>query len=255
MADETPFFFRLREDRLFSVLHPGASRPPRHGIVLCHAFAEERLWAHRVYVNFARDLAAAGIAVLRFDFRGEGDSDLDFEQATLASRVEDALRAAEVLLDARGLDRCVFLGHRLGAAIAALAAARAPQLVEAVIAWDPIDNGPAYLMQLMRVALAAQYSASGRAPTRAALLKALEEGRTVVIDGYGITPELYRELNALEWSRVLREVSCPVLAVEGRCEPAFWRQGRQLQIRAATMTARTHEWLQKELAWPRASSH
>ena len=43
------------------------------GIVFCHPFGEEKLWTHRVFVTFARRLAAAGHAVLRFDHRANGE--------------------------------------------------------------------------------------------------------------------------------------------------------------------------------------
>ncbi len=249
---ETPFFFELGNERLFGMHHRPAGSDdaaPRRGVVLCHAMAEEKLWSHRVYVSLARELAADGFAVLRFDCRGEGDSDREFEEATLASRVDDALRAAAVLLEREPqLRRCVLLGHRLGAAVAARAAAQAPQLAEAVIAWDPIESGSAYLMQWLRSALASQLVATGRAPTRSALVKALQEGETVPVDGYGVTPQLYRELTALQWRSLVQGLACPVLALEGSCEPPFWRQTQRMHMRAPAMTQRSVQWLRGEAA-------
>jgi alpha/beta superfamily hydrolase len=224
--------------------HRPSAGEPRGGIVLCHALAEEKLWSHRVYVSFARELAGEGFAVLRFDCRGEGDSDREFEEATLASRVDDALRAAAVLLEREPrLQRCVFLGHRLGCAVAARAAARAPQLAESLIAWDPIQSGSAYLMQWLRSTLASQLVATGKAATRSALVTALEDGRTVTIDGYGITPRLYRELAELHWAPLIDAVPCPVRVIEGACEPPFWRQTQRMHMRAPAMTERSLQWL------------
>lgn len=244
---ETPFFFELGDERLYGVHHRPAGcneSPPRRGVVLCHALAEEKLWSHRVYVSLARELAREGFAVLRFDCRGEGDSDRDFEDATLASRVEDALRAAAVLLEREpALRRCIYLGHRLGAAVAARAAGQAPQLAEALIAWDPLESGTVYLMQWLRSALASQMVATGRAPNRALLVKALEEGRTVPVDGYGVTPGLYRELAELHWAPLVQAAPCPVLAIEGACEPPFWRQTPRMHMRAPAMTERSLQWL------------
>ena len=244
---ETPFFFTLGNDRLFGMHHRPAGSPEgtaRRGVVLCHALAEEKLWSHRVYVSLARELAREGFAVLRFDCRGEGDSDREFEEATLESRVEDALRAAAVLLEREPrLRRCVFLGHRLGGAVAARAAARAPELAEALVAWDPIESGATYLMQWLRSALASQLVATGRAPSRSLLVKALEEGRTVPIDGYGVTPRLYRELAELHWAPLVEALPCPALAIEGACEPPFWRQTQRMHMRAPAMTERSLQWL------------
>lgn len=247
---ETPFFFELGNDRLFGMHHrPAGSHEgaaPRRGVVLCHALAEEKLWSHRVYVSLARELADEGFAVLRFDCRGEGDSDREFEEATLASRVDDAVRAAAVLLEREpSLRRCVFVGHRLGGAVAARATAQAPELAEALIAWDPIESGSAYLMQWLRSALASQLVATGKAPTRSVLVKALEEGRTLPIDGYGVTPRLYRELAELHWAPLVKAVPCPVLVIEGACEPPFWRQTQRMHMRAPAMTGRSLQWLRE----------
>ena len=79
-------FLNLNGERVFA----GFTVPHnlrRGPIVMCHPLGEEKLWSHRVFVSFARDLAAAGFAVLRFDFRGEGDSDRDFEETDLETRI------------------------------------------------------------------------------------------------------------------------------------------------------------------------
>lgn len=241
---ETPFFFRLGDQQLFAVLHRPDSGAARQGVVLCHALAEEKLWSHRVYVNLARDLAGEGISVLRFDFRGEGDSDLEFEECGLQTRRTDALRAAEVLLEhERHLGSCIFLGHRLGCAVAAIAAATPAARAQAVIAWDPVARGRDYLMQLLRSTVAGEFARTGTAPTRASLLESLEAGKMVVIDGYGMSPQLYRDLVQLEWTRLVQALPCPVLAIEGTRDPAFWRESKRLHSRAPAMSARTMEWL------------
>lgn len=252
--NETPFFFELGEHRLFAVLHRPTTAPARRGVVLCHALAEEKLWSHRVYVNLARELAREGIAVLRFDFRGEGDSDLEFEDCGLASRTADALRAAEVLREHEPhLNGCIFLGHRLGCAVAAMASGSSAARAQGLIAWGPIASGRDYLMQLLRSVLASELTQTGSARTRAALLESLEAGETVVIDGYGMRSPLYRDLLDLEWSRLVQATRCPVLAIDGTCEPAFWRESKRFHCRAPTMSARTIQWLREQVAWARVS--
>jgi uncharacterized protein len=245
-VSETPFFFRLREHQLFAVLHRPASGQARQGIVLCHALAEEKLWSHRVYVNLARDLAREGFSVLRFDFRGEGDSDLDFEECGMESRHADAVRAAELLLEHEPhLRGCLFLGHRLGCAVAAMAAASLPDRAQALIAWDPVARGRDYLMQLLRSTIASEFARSGVAPTRAALMQSLDAGETVLVDGYGIGPVLYRELVQLEWAHLAAALPCPLLAIEGTSDPSFWRESKRMHTRAAHMSERTLAWLRE----------
>ena len=243
--NETPFFFSVGAHRVFAVLHRPVAEPLRCGLVLCSAVAEEKLWSHRVYVNAARELAKGGIAVLRFDYRGEGDSDLEFEDGGLETRAADALRAAEVLRETEPrLTGCFFLGHRLGCAPAAMAASRSGHRALGLVAWDPVVSGSAYLMQWLRSVLAAEFAQTGTAPSRTSLLEQLDAGETVVADGYGIGSSLYRDLLALEWSRLVAAVPCDVLAIDGTCEPPFWRESKRFHPRAPVMTGRTLAWLE-----------
>jgi pimeloyl-ACP methyl ester carboxylesterase len=272
MPSEQPLFFGLGDHRLFGMLHfPEGT--PRHGLVICHALAEEKLWSHRVFVALARELANHGIAVLRFDFRGEGESDLDFEQVGIASRIDDAVRAAEVLLEQQPtLTGISFLGHRLGGAIAAAAAARLGSRAQGLLVWDPLPSGREYLMQLLRSNLAKQMARDGKAPrTRQALIQALEAGETVLVDGYGISRVLYRELIALELPALLEALECPALLIAAEegppkgstarrtqaavraniehasaREPAFWRESKELCRCAPNMTAVSMQWLERQ---------
>lgn len=269
---ESPFFFDLGSDRLFGFVHQSTGTA-RATIVMCHAFAEEKLWSHRVYVTFAREMTQHGYNVLRFDMRGEGDSGRDFEEMGIASRVEDTLRAIDVAQERFGgapASAVVLLGHRLGGNIAAVAASRAGGRVKALVAWDPVMDGADYFGQLLRSNMATQMATQGKVTrTRDALVKAILEGETVIADGYGLTSLLHREMSTLSWERAAALQELPALVVEvpkgeqttpsaplaawsatGRRqvalapEPPFWRETRQFHKRAAGFTRITLDWLQ-----------
>jgi putative redox protein len=76
-------------------------------------------------------LTAMGIAVLRFDFTGLGQSEGDFAQTTFCSNVAD-LRAAADYLDQRGMAPTLLIGHSLGGT-AVLRAAPSLRSVQAVV--------------------------------------------------------------------------------------------------------------------------
>jgi len=85
-------------------------------------------------------LAGAGIAVLRFDFTGLGNSGGEFENTTFTSNIHDLRRAAEALSD-RGMAPSLLIGHSLGGA-AVLATARSLDSVKAVVTIGaPFDPG------------------------------------------------------------------------------------------------------------------
>jgi putative redox protein len=81
--------------------------------------------------RISRALAARGIAVLRFDFTGLGNSDGDFANTSFTSNVQDLVAAAKAL-EAEHAPPALLIGHSLGGA-AVLAAAHELPGVEAVV--------------------------------------------------------------------------------------------------------------------------
>ncbi len=81
--------------------------------------------------RISRAVASQGIAVLRFDFTGLGNSDGDFSNTNFSSNVQDLLAAAEALQDNYQAP-ALLVGHSLGGA-AVLAAAPQIDSVEAVV--------------------------------------------------------------------------------------------------------------------------
>lgn len=92
-------------------------------------------------------LAAAGIAVLRFDFTGLGMSEGDFSHTDFSSNVADLISAAEELTRRAGAPK-ILIGHSLGGA-AVLAAAPKLGSVRAVVTVGA-PAGPAHVAHLFR---------------------------------------------------------------------------------------------------------
>jgi exosortase A-associated hydrolase 1 len=74
MSDEIPILFDCAGDRLLGILHRPRDGDPSVGVVLVVGGPQYRVGSHRQFVLLARHLAAAGIPVFRFDYRGMGDS-------------------------------------------------------------------------------------------------------------------------------------------------------------------------------------
>ncbi|MDJ0779689.1 MAG: bifunctional alpha/beta hydrolase/OsmC family protein [Gammaproteobacteria bacterium] len=108
---------------------PEGGSSPRAYALFAHCFTcgKDIAAASRI----SRALAARGIAVLRFDFTGLGNSDGDFANTNFSSNVDDLLRAAAAL-DARYQAPQMLIGHSLGGA-AVLAAASRLETVRAVV--------------------------------------------------------------------------------------------------------------------------
>lgn len=99
-----------------------------HAAVFAHCFTCSKDVSAAVRVS--RALAARGIAVLRFDFTGLGQSEGAFEDTHFSSNVDDLVAATDALR-ARGHAPRLLVGHSLGGA-AVLRAAHRVEGVRAV---------------------------------------------------------------------------------------------------------------------------
>ena len=70
----TPLWFGPGDRQLFGWMHLPADRVVHGGVVLCQPFGIEAICAYFTYRLLAERLADRGLAVLRFDYDGTGDS-------------------------------------------------------------------------------------------------------------------------------------------------------------------------------------
>src|SRR4051794_8267818 len=92
-APEESLRIRLDDAELHAVLHRAAGRA-RGAVLVCAPDGEERSWALRPLVQLARDLAARGHHVLRFDYEAQSESSGDYEDTDVTSRLRDIAAAA-----------------------------------------------------------------------------------------------------------------------------------------------------------------
>lgn len=264
-------FLDLEGERVFAALHR-PMEPPSRAIVMCHPLGEEKLWSHRVFVSFARDFAAAGFAVLRFDFRGEGDSDRSFEQTDLESRIRDCNLAIDAVRSMNpSVDDVTVLGLRLGAAVAAAVAARRSDISRLVL-WDPVTDGAGYMQAVLRINLMHQMALYRRVvENREALVERLAQGETVNIEGYEMSEPLFRQVSEFKMDDALQRFPGETLIVQvtqgeaeakpelaalaernARChfamaqEEPFWKEIRTFYQRAPELTRTTLRFLGTE---------
>jgi fermentation-respiration switch protein FrsA (DUF1100 family) len=119
--EEIPVRFENEKQTLVGMMHLPEARPPYPCAVFLHSYTGNRIGEHRLLVKAARDLAEGGIACLRFDFRGSGESEGDFADVTLETELSDARAAIKFLSDFKGIDpeRIGLVGIGYGASVAA----------------------------------------------------------------------------------------------------------------------------------------
>jgi exosortase A-associated hydrolase 2 len=216
---EEPRLLPIDGGSLYTVLTQpaGARRDPV--FVLCHPFGEEKLWAHRVLVMFARTLASRGYATLRVDYRGNGDSSGEFRDCSLQTILADvacAVEAAKTLTQAAAVG---LVGLRFGALVATLAAEARTDVTHLAL-WAPVVDGGRYLQEILRANLAAQIAAHREVrQDRAALVAELAQGRSVDVDGYALSPAMYDQVSAVTLDAGPRPFGGACLAVQLNPQP------------------------------------
>lgn len=113
-------------------------------------------------VRVSRALAALGVATLRFDFTGLGDSQGEFAQAGFSGDVADVVSAASAMA-AQGLSPALLIGHSLGGAAVLAAARDIPDAKAVAVIGAPSD--PRHVLGQLGAELAT-VEANGQAEVR-----------------------------------------------------------------------------------------
>ena len=141
-----PTWFGPDTAPLFGVVHVPAGGSSRGGVVLCPPLGKEHVDTYRGLRVLGQRLAAIGIAVVRFDYLGTGDSAGDQAADSAVADYLASIRRAGDYLRACGAESVSLVGLRAGALLSATAAAADPHPANLVL-WDPVTDGRRYLRE------------------------------------------------------------------------------------------------------------
>ena len=85
----------------------------------------------------ADKLEAQGIASIRFDFNGHGESEGEFWQHTVPNEIEDALKVYEYVRDLRYVSTVSVLGHSQGGVVSSMVAGKLGAEIKAAVLMAP----------------------------------------------------------------------------------------------------------------------
>ncbi|MCH9829165.1 MAG: alpha/beta fold hydrolase [Gammaproteobacteria bacterium] len=110
-------------------------------VLMLHGTGSNKDEVGGVYKRLAGELARAGIASLRIDFAGTGDSSVDYRQYTLSGATRDARVALKALGEHVGVDpqRLGVLGFSQGGLIAQVLVVKQPD-IRALATWSSVAN-------------------------------------------------------------------------------------------------------------------
>jgi pimeloyl-ACP methyl ester carboxylesterase len=172
--------------------HPDASGI---GIVLCNAFGGEMMCAHAGWRALAIELAATGLPVLRFDYTGTGDSAGDDHDPHRLDAWRAGIGAAiDGFRSASGVERVILVGLRLGALLAAEAAAGRTDVI-GLAALAPVVSGRLHARELAALARLGRLRSDDAEPDD-------DEIGGIGVNGFFFSDETLADLRELDLKRL-----------------------------------------------------
>lgn len=108
-------------------------------VVLCHGFTGNRQGDGH-FTPLAEDLAAHGIATVRLDFAGCGDSTEPYANYTLANMAADVDSVIGYMQATYGTEKTALVGHSMGGRLASLYPQLGQYPVTALALWSPANG-------------------------------------------------------------------------------------------------------------------
>ncbi len=139
----TEIFHFGHAQSLYGVVHRPARPKTDEAVLICAPIGLEQVRIHFVLNQLARQLANAGVPVLRFDFFGCADSLGETVDASFSRWFRDVADARLELAHRTGAMRITAVGVRLGATVLCKAL-RSTELSRLVL-WDPVLSGAKYV--------------------------------------------------------------------------------------------------------------
>jgi len=135
MSKEIPVSFLCDDDMLYGILHLPKQASPTQGLLIVVGGPQYRVGSHRQFVLLAREITKIGIPVLRFDYRGMGDSDGEIGQPEPCEHLDLDIRSAVDCLTAQvpSLKEITILGLCDGATSAILYSHTDPRVSKIVL--------------------------------------------------------------------------------------------------------------------------
>ena len=197
---------------------------------------EELARTRRFMVNLARQVAADGINVLRFDYYGTGLSYGQFDELTLEILSSDVNSIVDYC-KREGAGDITLLGARLGAFLA-LKQLTTRDYVSKVILLEPVINLSSYIDDILKLAIMNQIVIYGSVKVNVKqLIEKLNRGENIFSDGYSLSSKLFTDFKnaqllekdlaqfkdkitiinwrSKEWNNSFRKLNSVVLNMDG----------------------------------------
>lgn len=229
----------------FAWYHPAKSASST-GVVLCPPLGSEYMQSYRSLRTVANGLAARGVAVVRVDYHGTGDSaGSDFSARRVDAWLASIDAAIEALRRVSGVTEVVLFGVRSGGVLAGIAASKRTD-IGALVLWGAVRSGSAYVREqrMLRVSEAKNFGAE-------AVFDG--EGATEEAAGFSLTGETIAALSKLDLTKLPARPAARALIIARDGMPADEKVKKALEGQGVAVTTETWPGLAAMLVAPHYS--
>ena len=145
MGFEKVSFINSQGKKLAARLERPDNQEPHSYAIFAHCFTCNKNFS--AVRNISRALVSKGVAVLRFDFTGLGESEGEFEETNFSSNVSDLIEAAKYL-EQHYKAPSLLIGHSLGGAAVIFAASELDSV--AAVSTIGAPSSPAHVQHLFK---------------------------------------------------------------------------------------------------------
>ena len=140
-AETTKLTIDGSKGKLAAIIQKPSTQPGEQipMVIMMHGFGGNKGGGERktLFDVIADKLEAQGIATIRFDFNGHGESEGEFWQHTVPNEIEDALKVYEYVRDLRYVSTVSVLGHSQGGVVASMVAGKLGAEIKAAVLMAP----------------------------------------------------------------------------------------------------------------------
>jgi hypothetical protein len=184
-------YFTVPGAHLYSVLHQVTD--PKARVLLVGAFASERHFSYHCWVRWARYLAARGVEVLRYDYRGVGESTGVFEELSFDDWREDIQILSNWLARRSPSIPLILHGLEMGSILAGRCFHEG--IGDALLLWSPANSANRVLRSILQrwAGLEQIYESPQNRKTTSEYVRQIEQGASIEVQGYQWSSRLWAD--------------------------------------------------------------
>jgi uncharacterized protein len=191
--------FKVRDQKIAGVLHtPITQHPP--AIIMCHGFAMDKN-EKGLFVKTAEELCKNGFLVLRFDFRGHGDSLGSLDKATVGTMLEDFQTAFQKVGNLEiNKNKIGVLTASFGSVPVILSG---DQKIQTFVMWNPIVRPNEDMRKVFDAHCDKGWD------------KDIMENKFIPYKGKRVTWEFWDQIRMMDMTKEIRDIRCPTCIIYG----------------------------------------